>query len=218
MPSLTVFICYRRDDSAGYAGRLCDRLVKALGRDRVFRDADGLQPGDNFLQSIRERVSAADVLFVLIGPRWLAATDREGYRRLDDPHDLVRLEIELGLERKKTSDSDHSPRSRDAHRRTCRRPWRRWLSARQSRCGRCTSTTTCVTSSQESDRSGRSNLRRLVRENSATVLALAILVASGFVASLFWMRPAFLMTAERARSQLALAGLSYDGEGSSHVC
>jgi ankyrin repeat protein len=40
------------------------------------------------------------------------------------------------------------------------------------------------------------DLRRLVRENSATVLALAILVASGFVASLFWMRPAFLMTAE----------------------
>ena len=213
MPSLTVFICYRRDDSAGYAGRLCDRLVKALGRDRVFRDADGLQPGDNFLQSIRERIAAADVLFVLIGSRWLAATDRDGYRRLDDPHDLVRLEIELGLERKKRVIPIILPGAV--------MPTEKDLPATMAPLAQCQAVEVRemhfdhdVRHLVAGIRSRRPfDLRRLVRENSLTVLVLAILVAGAFVASLFWMRPALFMTAERARSQLALAGLSYDGEG-----
>ncbi len=33
-----VFISYRRDDSAGYAGRVRDRLERELGRDLLFMD------------------------------------------------------------------------------------------------------------------------------------------------------------------------------------
>ncbi len=213
MPSSTVFICYRRDDSAGYAGRLCDRLVKALGRDRVFRDADGLQPGDNFLQSIRERVSAADVLFVLIGPRWLTAANRDGCRRLDDPHDLVRLEIELGLERNKRVIPIILPGAA--------MPTEKDLPATMAPLAQCQAVEVREMQFDHDVRHLIAGIRsrrpfdprRLVRADSLTVVALAILVAGGFVASLFWMRPSFLMTAERARSQLALAGLSYDGEG-----
>ena len=37
------FISYRRDDAAGYAGRLRESLERRLGSTRVFRDVDALQ-------------------------------------------------------------------------------------------------------------------------------------------------------------------------------
>jgi hypothetical protein len=100
MASSAFFISYRREDSAGYAGRLFDRLVARLGRDHVFRDVEDIAPGDDFADSIRRRLIICDVLLVIIGPRWLTATDQKGRKRLEDSKDLVRTEIELGLERK----------------------------------------------------------------------------------------------------------------------
>jgi len=95
-----VFISYRREDSAGHAGRLFDHLARKLGRDHVFRDVDNIRPGDNFAEAIREKIIASELLLVLIGPGWLKAVDREARRRLEDPNDVVRLEIEMGLKRK----------------------------------------------------------------------------------------------------------------------
>jgi hypothetical protein len=40
------------------------------------------------------------VLLALIGPQWLTITNKKGQRRLDDPEDYVRLEIEAPLTRK----------------------------------------------------------------------------------------------------------------------
>jgi virginiamycin B lyase len=37
------------------------------------------------------------VAFILIGPTWLSATNPDGTRRLDDPNDFVRLEVERAL-------------------------------------------------------------------------------------------------------------------------
>jgi predicted nucleotide-binding protein len=39
------------------------------------------------------------VLLAVIGPTWLTATDERGVRRLDDPEDIVRLEVEAALAR-----------------------------------------------------------------------------------------------------------------------
>jgi hypothetical protein len=39
------------------------------------------------------------VLLALIGSQWVTITDEEGKRRLDDPNDFVRLEIEAALQR-----------------------------------------------------------------------------------------------------------------------
>ncbi|MBS1872446.1 MAG: ankyrin repeat domain-containing protein [Acidobacteria bacterium] len=96
--SASVFICYRREDSAGQAGRLFDRLAARLGRDNVFRDVDAIQPGENFVRTVSDRLAACGALVVVIGPRWLDPSD-SGRTRLEDPADMVRSEIETGLKR-----------------------------------------------------------------------------------------------------------------------
>ncbi len=94
-----IFICYRRGDSAGFAGRLYDRLVAQFGEGRVFIDIDaGIPPGQNFVRVIEQRVSSCDVLIALMGKRWLTVR-RARQRRIDDPMDFVRLEIETALKR-----------------------------------------------------------------------------------------------------------------------
>jgi hypothetical protein len=94
-----IFICYRREDSSGHAGRLYDRLRAHFDADEVFMDIDAIDPGVDYLELIDRTIDTVDVLIVLIGPHWLAARDPTGSRRLDDPEDLVRLEITAALDR-----------------------------------------------------------------------------------------------------------------------
>ena len=92
-----IFLSYRRQDSQSATGRLADRLEAHFGAARVFRDHDSIVAGEDFADAIRRSVEAATVLLVIVGPRWLNAADAAGRRRLDDPNDFVRLEIELAL-------------------------------------------------------------------------------------------------------------------------
>lgn len=94
-----IFICYRREDSSGHAGRLYDRLRDQFDVDEVFMDIDAIDPGVDYLELIDRTVDTVDVMVVLIGKHWLAASDPTGSRRLDDPQDLVRLEISSALDR-----------------------------------------------------------------------------------------------------------------------
>ncbi|MGZ5276121.1 MAG: toll/interleukin-1 receptor domain-containing protein, partial [Caldimonas sp.] len=94
-----IFISYRRDDSAPYAGRLYDRLTAHFGKGQVFMDIDQIGPGEDFVEVIDRKVGACGIAVVLIGKTWLSASDAEGKRRLDDPEDFVRLEVATALER-----------------------------------------------------------------------------------------------------------------------
>ena len=93
-----IFISYRRDDSAGHAGRLYDRLCDHFGLDQVFMDIDTIRPGRDFVDAVRQAVGGCDGLVAVIGPEWLTIPDASGARRLDDPKDLVRQEIAIALE------------------------------------------------------------------------------------------------------------------------
>jgi hypothetical protein len=97
-PGGRVFICYRREDAGYPAGWLFDQLAARLGADRVFKDVDSIEPGDDFAEVITEAVSSCAVLLAVIGGRWLEAVGQDGLR-LDDPGDFVRLEIEAALAR-----------------------------------------------------------------------------------------------------------------------
>jgi TIR domain len=94
-----VFISYRRDDSAGYAGRVRDRLERELGRDLLFMDVDAIPLGTNFSKVLHEEVAKCGELLAIIGPNWPDARDEHGNRRLDDPNDFVRIEIAAALQR-----------------------------------------------------------------------------------------------------------------------
>jgi len=97
--SANIFINYRREDSAGHAGRLFDALNDHF-EGRLFIDVDNLDPGTDFIVAIEEAVGSCEALIVVIGQEWLTATDKTGRRRLDDPGDFVRLELESALARK----------------------------------------------------------------------------------------------------------------------
>ncbi|HZL73742.1 MAG TPA: glycerophosphodiester phosphodiesterase family protein [Propionibacteriaceae bacterium] len=94
-----VFISYRRQETAWPARQLYDVLVAELGADRVFKDVDDIEPGDDFVERLQSAVGSCEVLLALIGPQWLTVTDANGARRLDDPEDFVRLEVETALNR-----------------------------------------------------------------------------------------------------------------------
>jgi hypothetical protein len=95
----TVFISYRREDSAGYAGRLHEELEERLGHDQVFRDVDTLRAGQDFEDTIRQRVAQCAACIVMIGPQWLKAQTATGQRRLEQPGDYVVMEIAAALAR-----------------------------------------------------------------------------------------------------------------------
>jgi hypothetical protein len=94
-----IFISYRRDETAYPAGWLFDRLAQHFGATQIFKDVDSIELGDDFVQVISRAVGSCDVLLALIGDQWLTVTDSHGRRRLDDPDDFVRLEIEAALKR-----------------------------------------------------------------------------------------------------------------------
>lgn len=88
MPKQSIFISYRRQDTAAYAGRIYDRLSAKYGEHNVFMDIDRIEPGQDFVDAINHSVAEAGVLLVLIGREWIKMTDKSGAPRLDNPEDL----------------------------------------------------------------------------------------------------------------------------------
>ena len=94
-----IFISYRRGETSDAAGWLFNRLVEHFGEGQVFKDTDAIAPGADVVETISDAVGSCDVLLALIGSEWLTITDDDGKRRIDNPGDFVRLEIEAALKR-----------------------------------------------------------------------------------------------------------------------
>jgi len=99
-PMSGIFISYRREDSAGYAGRLYDHLSRHFGRELTFMDIDAIAPGQDFTEVLDRNLSACAALIVVIGKSWLTCRDAQDRRRLDDSQDFVRTEIAAALDRR----------------------------------------------------------------------------------------------------------------------
>lgn len=93
-----VFISYRREDSAAYAGRIYDAMVGRFGEDNVFMDVE-MPPGVDFVERIDAVVSGCTALIVVIGPSWSGIVDGDGQPRLHDSSDFVRHEVAAALRR-----------------------------------------------------------------------------------------------------------------------
>lgn len=93
-----VFISYRREETAGHAGRLYDAIASRFGDGNVFMDVD-MAPGVDFVNRITDVVSSCHVLLVIMGPRWATISDGAGGPRIGEPDDFVRLEVQTALKR-----------------------------------------------------------------------------------------------------------------------
>lgn len=104
MTEASIFISYRRDDDAARAVMLNLIIVGTFNEPtkppkvRIYRDtAERL--GVAWPEEIRERCGSADIVLVVIGPKWLEAKDQYKRRRIDQPNDWVRQEIELARDK-----------------------------------------------------------------------------------------------------------------------
>jgi TIR domain-containing protein len=92
----SIFVYYRRDDDASFAGRLHDRLASSFHRDAVFFDVSSIGAGVDFTDEIEARISKCDILLAVIGRSWLGSGEPNS-SRLNDPEDFVRQEIEAAF-------------------------------------------------------------------------------------------------------------------------
>ncbi|HEY5704609.1 MAG TPA: toll/interleukin-1 receptor domain-containing protein [Terrimicrobiaceae bacterium] len=92
-----LFINYRREDSAPYAGRLYDFLRRRFPSHEVFMDIDAIDPGEDFVDAIDRTLSASRVVIAVIGPAWATAREASGSRRLDNLDDPVVRELSAAL-------------------------------------------------------------------------------------------------------------------------
>lgn len=94
----SIFIGYRREDAPDACSRVYDALAPVFGPGAMFMDIDDMPYGRDFSEFVKTILPQCSVFLAMIGPRWLEVRDASGQRRLDDPKDLVRREIELALE------------------------------------------------------------------------------------------------------------------------
>jgi uncharacterized protein DUF4062/TIR domain-containing protein len=92
-----IFMSYRRSDSRHFAGRLYDRLSTEVDEDCLYMDVETARVGRNFVVEVKEAVLRCDVLLVIIGQNWLTCCETNGRRLIDDPNDLLRVEISTAL-------------------------------------------------------------------------------------------------------------------------
>lgn len=95
-----IFISYRRADGSYIASAISDSLAAHFGRDAVLLDIDFFEPGVSFQDAIENTIRESTVVLAIIGPAWGTAESADGRRRMDDPSDFVRLELETAFTRR----------------------------------------------------------------------------------------------------------------------
>jgi hypothetical protein len=94
---MPVFLSYRRSDSGGDTRAIYEELGDHLGHGAVILDVELRQPGQDYVEKIRSVLARCEHVCVIIGPLWLEK-GLDGERRIDDPDDTVRFEVEMALD------------------------------------------------------------------------------------------------------------------------
>lgn len=93
-----IFLSYRRQDEPSLCDRIYANLSNEFGMENVIRDVNDIPLGVDFREYIKKLLSHCNVELVLVGSKWLNLVDElTNERRLDNPADLVRIEIEVAL-------------------------------------------------------------------------------------------------------------------------
>ncbi len=94
-----IFISYRRDDSEYATDEIFDSLARHFEESEIFKDKSTIPIGSDFRAAIHAEARKCLVGIVVIGKHWINARDDQGQRRLENPADYVRTEIEILLNR-----------------------------------------------------------------------------------------------------------------------
>jgi hypothetical protein len=92
-----IFLSYRREPSSAFAERIYDHLYSAFGEGKVFFDLDAIPPGENFRRVIEHQIRLCKVLLIVIGPATINTLDLSGSRRIDQPGDYIRIELNAAM-------------------------------------------------------------------------------------------------------------------------
>lgn len=98
----SIFICYRRDDSEGQAGRLYEDLARRYGKHRLYLDVDSKSKTFHIKRDASFHIQNCSVFLLLIGNQWLIRRPKATLPRIFDNEDLVRAEILEAMESGKT--------------------------------------------------------------------------------------------------------------------
>lgn len=98
---MKIFISYRRDeDNKSYlVGNIHERLAAAFGSQSVFRDTNDISGGEAWRSVLEGALNECTAMLVIIGPDWARLSLPDGQKRLFDPNDVTRWEVETGLKR-----------------------------------------------------------------------------------------------------------------------
>lgn len=75
---------------------MADALKLRFGAENIFLDIESIAAGARFADVIRESIQSSTVVLIMIGPNWVNMK-RGDHRRLDDPQDNLRIEVETAL-------------------------------------------------------------------------------------------------------------------------
>lgn len=111
-----IFISYRRATDAWAVDKLRQELVGAFGAKNVFLDRDAINAGEEWAQRIEQEIKRAAAVVVVFSQDWYGETDTVAeappaaapggsvqpagtvrQRRIDNPRDPLRLEVEWAL-------------------------------------------------------------------------------------------------------------------------
>jgi hypothetical protein len=88
-----IFISYRREDASGHANSIYAHLAKRVGASEIFLDTGRMEAGSRWLEETKVQIESCEICLVIIGRHWNTA-------RLKNRDDVVRLELEMALNRK----------------------------------------------------------------------------------------------------------------------
>jgi hypothetical protein len=80
-----IYISYRQNDSDYSSDFIHRQLVQHFGKDAIVKDISETASGENLKASVEQALSKCKVMLVIIGPKWLSATNEGGQRCLDNP-------------------------------------------------------------------------------------------------------------------------------------
>lgn len=95
-----IFLSYRRQDAEYVAELIRDRIAETFGPESVFMDVDSIPVGVDFREQIADALRDCDLFVAVISPNWPGRGESDGPRRIDQPGDFVRIEIESAFARK----------------------------------------------------------------------------------------------------------------------